>query len=570
MLRRQQDWVPYPSAPQRIQELSLRHRLPELVARILLNRGLEHPEEVEAFLDPALSRLLSPWAMQDLEPARERLVRAVLQHEPMVVYGDYDADGLTATALLLHFFRSLGVPAFGYIPDRLTEGYGLQSAALPGLARQARVLVTVDCGISNALEVAQARKLGLEVIITDHHEVPDSLPPALAIVDPKRPDCQYPFKELAGVGVALNLLVGLRARLRDRDCFRNHTEPNLRAYLDLVVLGTAADVVPIIGQNRILASQGLKVLEETLRPGLVALKEVAGLEQRPLTLRDVVFRLAPRINAAGRLGQARLALELLLTDDLNQARTLARYLNSLNQRRQMLEEAVLKEAETQIRRASLQHCPALVLAGEGWHPGVIGIAAARLAERYYRPVALISLNAGQGRGSARSIAPFHLYAGLKACQPWLLQFGGHRAAAGFTLAAENLAAFRRAFEEAVVQALGPQLQRPTLAVDAAVSLAELDDDFFHHLERLRPFGEGNPEPVLVCLEAEALSSQVVGDRHLKVQLAQASRRMEAIAFDKACYHPLHGPLEVAFSPRHSYFMGQFRPELRVLDLGRPL
>ncbi|MBW1916537.1 MAG: single-stranded-DNA-specific exonuclease RecJ [Deltaproteobacteria bacterium] len=547
--------------------MSERHQLPELVARILLNRGLEEADDIEAFLDPTLNRMVSPLELRDLDPALERLTRAVFQSQPVVVYGDYDADGLTATALLLQFFRGLGLPATGYIPDRLTEGYGLHGTVLADLARQAQILITVDCGSSNAAEVAQAQRLGLEVIITDHHEVPDCLPPAAAVINPKRPDCPYPFKELAGVGVALNLAIGLRTRLREQGWFANRPEPNLRAYLDLVALGTAADVVPLIGQNRILTSQGLKVLEETTRPGLIALKEVAGLEGRPLGLRDVVFRLAPRINAAGRLGQARLALELLLTDDLDQARRLARHLHDLNQQRQALEEAILQEAETQIQRQGLLKSPALILAGEGWHPGVIGIVAARLAETYFRPVALVGLQDGVGKGSARSIAPFHLYHGLKACQPYLLKFGGHSAAAGFTLLADQLGAFRTAFEKSVIKTLGLQLPRPTLPVDAQVSLEELDDEFFHHLERLRPFGQGNPEPVLACLEVEVLNSWVVGDRHLKLQLA-GPEKIDTIAFDKASYHPLRGSVDLAFSPRLAHFQGRPLKELRIRDFGK--
>jgi len=567
MIRRQQDWIFYEGHPEQIRSLSERHQLPELVARIILNRGLEQADAIEAFLEPTLNRMLSPLELQDLEPALERLVTAVRRQEPIIIYGDYDADGLTATALLVQFFRSLGLSVSSYIPDRLREGYGLQSGALPALARQARLLVTVDCGISNAEEVAQARDLGLEVIITDHHEAPEGLPEAVAVIDPKRPDCSYPFKELAGIGVALNLAIALRARLRDEGWFDQRSEPNLRTYLDLVALGTAADVVPLVGQNRILTSQGLKVLEETKRPGLVALKEVAGLEGKPLGLRDLVFRLAPRLNAAGRLGQARLALELLLTDDLPQARRIARHLAGLNQQRQALEADILHEAEAQIQRYGYHQSPALVLAGEGWHPGVIGIVAARLAETYFRPVALIGLQDGVGKGSARSIAPFHLYEGLKACQPYLLKFGGHQAAAGFSLVADQLDAFRAAFEQSVVQALGSQLQRPTLAVDAQVCLEDLDDEFFHHLERLRPFGQGNPEPVLACLEVEVLNSWVVGNRHLKLQLA-GPKKMDTIAFDKADLHPLRGPVDLAFSPRLTYFQGRSLKELRVRDLGK--
>ncbi len=568
-MRRQKRWQAYPEQPDLVREVSARHGLPPLVARILLNRGLSTPDEILAFLDPALERLYPPFGLADMEPAAVRLGQAVRQGEPVAIYGDYDADGLTATCLLHQFFRELGLSCSAYIPDRLREGYGLKVAALKELAVQARLLVTVDCGISDALEVAWARDQGLEVIITDHHEVPAELPPALAVVNPKRGGESYPFRELAGVGVALLLALGVRAELRAQGWFAARPEPNLRAYLDLVALGTAADVVPLVGENRILVKNGLKVLEESRRPGLIALKEVTGLEGKPLSFRDLVFRLAPRLNAAGRLGQARGALELLLNDDLAQARIQASYLNNLNRQRQALEEEVLSQAEALIRQQGLTKRPVLVLAREGWHPGVLGIVAARLAEGYHRPVALVSLADGLGRGSARSIEGFHLFRGLTACRALLGRFGGHQAAAGFEVTAANLAPLQEALERAFQEQMGPEPPGPILRVDAQVDMTDLNEDFFQHLERLRPFGPGNPEPVFVCTGVECLTSRVVGERHLKVQLAQANLIREAIAFDKAACHPLSGPLEVAFSTRLAHFQGRTAPELRLLDWNRP-
>lgn len=491
------------------------------------------------------------------------------RREPVAVYGDYDADGLTATCLMHQLLTDLGVPCIPYIPNRLTEGYGLNLSALQHLRGQARLLITVDCGISDHQEVAWAKEQGLEIIITDHHEIPPDLPPALAVVNPKRNGAGYPFSSLAGVGVALLLALGLRAGLRESGWFEGRPEPNLRSYLDLVALGSAADVVPLLGENRILVREGLRVLEESRRPGLAALKEVARLEGKNITLRDVVFRLAPRINAAGRLGQARSALELLLSQDLAQARVQAQYLDNLNRQRQTLEAEVLRQAADLIRQTGLNRRPVMVLARQDWHPGVLGIVAARLAEEYYRPVALVSLKDGVGRGSARSIDGFHLFAGLNACRGLLLKFGGHEAAAGFALDAANLDALQEGLELAFQEQLGPTPPRPSLKVDAQVNLAELNAEFFQHLERLRPFGPGNPEPVFVCTGVECLTSRVVGLKHLKVQLAQGQYVQEAIAFNMGAYHPLAGPLEVAFSARLSFFQGRTSPELRLLDLGRP-
>jgi single-stranded-DNA-specific exonuclease len=567
-MRRKKRWQVHPEQPELVRELSARHGVPPLVARILLNRGLTDPEDVLAFLEPTLEKLQPPFGLPDLEKAAARLGEAVRQGEAVAVYGDYDVDGLTSTCLLKHFFQELGLNCLTYIPDRLQEGYGLKIAALQELSRQARLLVTVDCGVSDAAEVAWAKEHGLEVIVTDHHELPPDLPPALAVVNPKRGGVDYPFADLAGVGVALLLALGVRAHLRDKGWFKKRPEPNLRSYLDLVALGTAADVAPMQGENRILVRQGLKVLEESRRPGLVALKEVAGLEGKPISYRDAVFRLAPRLNAAGRLGQARGALELLLSNDLAQARLQARHLTDLNRQRQALEEAVLRQALTLLRTPGMMERRVWVLAGEGWHQGVLGIVAARLAEAHHRPVALVSLENGRGRGSARSVEGFHLFRGLQACQEFLSRFGGHQAAAGFEVAAGDLEALQAGLEAALEQQVGPEPLKPTLKVDAQVELEELNALFYQHLERLRPFGPGNPEPVLTCAGVECLTSRIVGERHLKVKLGQNGCLMEAIAFDMAAAHPLAGPLEVAFSPRFSFFQGRLHPELRLLDWAR--
>jgi len=365
------------------------------------------------------------------------------------------------------------------------------------------------------------------------------------------------------------LALGVRAELRSEGWFKDRREPNMRSYLDLVALGTAADVVPLVGENRILVHQGLKVIEESRRPGLVALKEVADLEGKPISYQDVVFRLAPRLNAAGRMGQARCALELLLSDDLDQARIQARYLYNLNRQRQGLEDAVLKQARALIRGRGLEARPVLVLGQEGWHPGVIGIVAARLAEEYFCPVALVSLENGRGRGSARSIEGFDLFQGLHACRKALDRYGGHRAAAGFEVAAANLDALQDLLEQAFGEQMGAKPSRPTLKVDAQAELRELDQAFYRHLETLRPFGPGNPAPVIACLEVECLGSRVVGGRHLKVQLAQGGNVSEAIAFNRAGCHPLSGIVDVALGTRVSYYQGRLQPDLRLLDWGRP-
>ena len=568
-MRRKKAWKVYPEQPDLVAAVMARHNLPRLVARILLNRGLTAPDDILAFLDPSLERLNPPFELPDLEAAAARLGRAVRQGEPVAVYGDYDADGITATAMLHQFLRELGLDCIAYIPNRLTQGYGLKVEALKELSAQARLIVTVDCGISDAEEVAWAKAQGLEVIITDHHEIPPELPDALAVVNPKRLGHAYPFGDLAGVGVALLLALGVRADLRAEGWFSQRREPNLRSYLDLVALGTAADVVPLVGENRILVRQGLKVLQESRRPGIIALKEVTQLEGKPISYQNVVFQLAPRLNAAGRMGQARCALELLLSDDLAQARVQARYLHNLNRQRQALEEEVLKQARAMIRRQGLSARPVLLLAGEDWHPGVIGIVAARLAEEYQRPAALVSLKNGLGRGSARSVEGFHLFKGLTSCRQALHKYGGHAAAAGFEVAVDQLPALQDLLDQAFHDQVGPEAPRPTLKVDAQAELPDLDRAFNRHLETLRPFGPGNPAPVIVCLGVECLGSRVVNQRHLKVQLAQGGNVLEAIAFDMAAHHPLTGTLDVALGTRISNYQGRTSLDLRLLDWGKP-
>ncbi len=565
---RRKVWRLLPERPEQTAELSARHQLPRLVARLLVNRGVQAGDDLLGFLEPSLTRLSSPFDLPDLAQAAARLARAVRAREPVVVYGDYDADGLTAAALLYQYLQELGVPCHAYVPDRLTEGYGLNLRALAALRERARLLVTVDCGVSDKEEVAWAQTRGLEVIITDHHQVPEELPPALAVVNPKRAGAGHPFEPLAGVGVALLLALGVRAELRRQGWFERRREPNLRNYLDLVALGTAADVVPVVGENRILVRQGLRVMEETRRPGLVALKEVAGLNGRHVSFRDLGFRLAPRLNAAGRLGQARGALALLLAGDVPEARSQAQQLNLLNRQRQSLEEEVLRQALRVIRSQGLDRRPVMVVAGEGWHQGVLGIVAARLAEEFFRPVALVSLEGGQGRGSARSIEGFHLFEGLSACRTLFLKYGGHAAAAGFVLPEQNLPALQAALEAAFHRQLGSDPPRPALQVDAEVALGDLNQEFFAHLELLRPFGPGNPEPVFVARGVRCLGTRVVAERHLKVQLGQEDCVQEAIFFDGAGSRLREGPLEVAFTPRVSYFQGKLVPEFRLLDWER--
>lgn len=491
--------------------------IPPMVARFLYLRGLRSPEAAAAHLSPTLQSLSDPFRLADMEPAVDRLVRAVAAGEPVAVYGDYDADGVTATALVAGFLRNLGLPVRTYLPHRREEGYGLHLEPLRELAAAGvRLLVTVDCGIANPEEVAAAGELGMDVIVTDHHEPPPHLPRALAVINPKRPGCRFPFKHLAGVGVAFNLVRALRQRLHERGHWGGAPPPNLKAELDLVALGTLADVVPLLGDNRVLVRVGLEVLGATRRPGVRALMEVAGLSGTP-TARDVAFRLVPRLNAAGRMDHAGAALDLLLAASAGEADPLARRLHELNQERQAEEAAILREALG--LAAGQADRPALVLAGDGWNEGVVGIVASRLVDQLGKPVILLARRGGECRGSGRSPEGLDLFEALSRCAEGLTAFGGHTAAAGIRLPAAHLPAFTERFQAVVAATLEATGAAGRLVLDGPATVEELADPVFgRFFDLLAPFGPGYHEPLFLLRGFELQQKHVVGERHLKLRI----------------------------------------------------
>jgi single-stranded-DNA-specific exonuclease len=496
-----------------------------VVATLLANRRLESPEQAQSFLNASLSQLRPPTGLKDLAPAVERMARAVTSGESILLFGDYDVDGTTATAVLFEFLRACGASVTYYIPHRLKEGYGLQARHISEVAvpRRAALLITVDCGSGSYAAVEAARTAGVDVIITDHHTIGEQLPKALAVINPKRKDCTAGLDRLAGVGVAFCLALALRKHLRDLGFWKDRAEPNMRSLCDMVALGTIADMVPLLEENRILAKAGLELIGSGRRPGLVALMDAAGISNRPADSEDVAFRLGPRLNAAGRVDHAGLAVDLLTTDRLDTARQIAQTLNALNANRQDIERGILADIQTVIsRQPELLKRRTLVLAHAGWHEGVLGIVASKVMDRYYRPVVLIGLSGGSGRGSARCIPGIDLYACLSACQAHLEELGGHMQAAGLKISEAQLPAFRQAFEEAVRQATGPDLFTPTLAIDAELDLGEISEDLVDQLETLMPFGTGNPEPLFMARDVLVVSSSRVGQHHRRLMLRQAS------------------------------------------------
>ncbi len=506
--------------------------------------------------------------MVDMDKAVSRILKAIRHKEKITLFGDYDVDGTTATAILLLFLKGLGCSVDFYIPHRLLEGYGLNIKALEKIYDGGTtLLITVDCGISNLEEARWAKAKGLDLIVSDHHEIPENLPPAHAILNPKQKNCPYPFKELAGVGVAFNLMIALRSALRKEGFFQKGSTPNLKEYLDLVALGTISDVVPLIGVNRILAKFGIAQLSQSIRPGILALKEVANMGEKANTT-GINFRLAPRINAAGRLGDSREVVHLFTTENADEARQIAVNLNNLNSLRQRIEEKILSEAREMVASSEMNRMKnSLVLASQDWHPGVIGIVASRLAEEYHRPTILIALNENMGKGSGRSMDSFPLFQGIKACQSWVEKFGGHEQAAGLVIRPECISGFSQAFDEVVQQEFSAKDFFPRLSIDALAPLDQVDDSFLSDLEFLAPFGTGNPEPVLGLKDLTVLNSKLVGNGHLRLRIKEGFLTREAIGFRMGSLHPLAGKrVKLAFSPQVDFFQGMRNLQLKIIDL----
>ncbi len=539
-----------------------------LAARVLACRGLAEPAAAERFLAARLADLPDPFSMLGMEAAVARLARAVDGGERIVCYGDYDVDGVTSTALLAGLLRAAGAEVVTYTPHRLVEGYGLNVAAVEKLAAQgARLIVALDCGITSVEEVRAAARLGIDVVVVDHHTAPVELPAAAAILNPHQPGCAYPSKHLAAVGVTFCLAMALRRRLRERGRWTGERpEPNLRQSLDLVALGTVADVVPLVEVNRVLVRWGLEELSRSRRPGVRALKRVAGIaDGAAVTAGQIGFRLGPRINAAGRLDDAGRGVRLLLTDDPAAASALAEELDRENGARQEIERQMLEEAVADAAHLVRAGARGLVLSRDGWHPGVVGIVASRVAERFHRPAVLIGVSGGVGKGSGRSIEGFHLYDALAHCSPHLTRFGGHRHAAGVTVDAATLPAFREAFERYATERLSLEDLVPRCRIEGWIAPEEISEPAAVAMEQLAPFGAGHPEP-LFALRAHPARARTVGagGAHLKLALGP---RVDAIGFGMGERLGLcSGEVEAAVALGFDEWDGSRRLQLRIKDL----
>ena len=537
---------------------------PYLLSTVLAARGISSAEEAAEFLDRERSLTTSPMLMRDMDKAVERIQRAIAGGETVAVFGDYDVDGITSTVLLLDYLKSCGVNCLRYIPRRIEDGYGLSCDAIQGLHDQgATLMITVDCGITGNEEVAFARSLGMDVVVTDHHECKETLPDAVAVVDPHRPDCPYPFKHLAGVGVALKLVMALGGENREDALFAR--------YCTLAAIGTVADVMRMEGENRTIVSCGLEALPHTDFVGVHALLKESGLLGKPITSIQIGFVLSPRINAAGRMGKADLAADLLETSDPARAEELARQLCDLNRERQAVEQAICADAVSKIQSLRSEERSALVLSSENWHQGVVGIVASRLSEKYSCPSFMIHLKDGTGKGSCRSYGGFNLFAALESCADLLDGFGGHELAAGFTIQEGNIDAFRQRMNRYVRSASGGELPVSSLDIDAAitcpgdVSLSEVE-----HLSQLEPYGAGNPRPTFALLGATVDAVQSVGQgKHLKLRLSKGTCRFDAIFFsvtEEECGVAAGMRVDAAFYLQANTFRGNTTLQLQLVDI----
>lgn len=567
--------------PDRIAALEARASISPILAQLLIGRGITDPDQVRRFLDVKLTNLREPDLLPGLPEAADRIWSAIRARRRIVVYGDYDADGMTATGLLINGLRLLGGNAGSHVPNRLDEGYGLNDEALRTLARDgASLVISVDCGITSVQQAETAQQAGLELIITDHHELAEELPRAAAIVHPRLPGSRYPFGGLCGAGVAFKLAWALCQRASNAQKVSSHMREYLLAALGLAAIGTIADVVPLIDENRILVHHGLAHLSQTPLVGLAALLAVTQLNGRSrLTSEDVGFTLAPRLNAAGRLGQAALGVELLTTQDAERASSLAQYIDQLNGNRETLERSIFLAAHKMARdEFDPQHDPALVLAGTGWHAGVIGIVAGRLAEKYHRPVVMISLDPVSGRpgiGSARSAGGLDLHQALLACQEHLVSFGGHAAAAGLRIDPAQVDAFRGDFCEFVASEVSDANRVAEIRIDAEAPLSQLTLRTVEQIEQMAPFGAGNPRPVLCASGvelAEPPRRMGGGERHFSGRLSQHGVTLRSVAFGQGEWVDQLGertlPLDIAYRPVINDFRGRRSVELHLVDWRR--
>jgi single-stranded-DNA-specific exonuclease len=567
------EFIPEPDH-QEIEKIASELSLPSVIAKILASRGLDTKEKAEKFLNPSLEDLCDPYLLPDMKEGVDRVIRALKEKEKVMIFGDYDVDGITAASLLFLVLNKLGAEVSYYLPNRLIEGYGLSEEGIAEAEKRGvTLIVSVDCGITAVKEVEFAKEKGIETIITDHHEPQEIRPDAVAIINTKQkriqqdppPTSEYLGGELSGVGVAFKFAQAIYQRL-------GQDKTELEDHLDLVALGTAADIVPLVGENRILTKFGMNQIARTTKPGLKSLIFVSGILGREIGTGQVVFILAPRINAVGRLGDAELAIRLLTTKDEAKASELARLLDQENQRRKNIDETTLKEALDLIEQnVDLNQDKAIVLASCGWHPGVIGIVASRLVERFHRPTIMIAIDENEGKGSARSIPGFHLYEALRECDEYLIRYGGHKYAAGLSISPKDIDLFREKFKTVTDQRLNEDDLLPRLFIDSELELAQIDNNLIKLLELFAPFGPQNNRPIFRTRDLSVWGEPyVVGNNHLRLRVRKGNTVFDCIGFgfgDMAKPLSMKGAkLDLAYVVETNFWNDTYKIQLRIKDL----
>ncbi len=517
-------WQIYEIDENKIKEIEEKYQINKLLATILINRNITQEEEIRLFLEPTRKDFHDPFLITDMKKAVERIIQAIQKQEKITIYGDYDVDGITSITVLKSFLEDRGIEVDSYIPNRLEEGYGLNKEAIGKIVEKGcQLMITVDCGISAVEEIAYANSFGIETIVTDHHEPGNELPQAIAVIDNKRKDSQYPFRELAGVGVVFKLIqaIGITLGLKEEEYLK---------YLDIVCVGTISDIVPLVNENRVIAKLGLMLIRQTRNIGLRSIINSSGYTK--IDSNSISFGIAPRINACGRMGKAEEALELLLCKNINYANELTKKLNEHNRIRQETEKDIFENAVQQIEKEQLDKNNAIIVGGENWHHGVIGIVSSKITEMYFKPSILLSFEEdGLGKGSGRSIPGFDLHDALMQCEDTIEKFGGHSMAVGITVQKDKFLKFREAFEKIASQAHMDEII-PVIQVDSKIDVKDINKDMVESLKQLEPFGEGNRMPVFVFRNLKIDSIRALSEgKHLKLTLKDNNTMISAIGFN---------------------------------------
>jgi len=550
---------------QKVQQLNKEQNIPSVIAAVLINRGLDNPVVINKFFNPSIDNLYNPFLMSDMDKAVNRLKKAISNKEKIVILGDYDVDGTTATAFLYLFLQEIGLEVIYYIPDREKEGYGVSNRGIDfAIKSSANLIITCDCGINSINEIEYANKNNIDIIVTDHHEPAEVLPDALAILDPKRKDDIYPFKELCGIGVAFKMLYGLSIA-------NKIPLEKIFYYLDLVAIGTAADIVPILNENRIIVSKGLKVLNKSKNIGLQSLLKVSGFENKTINVVNIVFGLAPRINAAGRLGEAIRAVRLLTSFNHKESIDLSNLLERENRNRQIIEKATIDNAILQLNAThDLDVDKILILDAPDWHQGVIGIVASKLKEIYNRPVVMLTFQNGIGKGSARSIPGFNIFSAFSECSNFLLNFGGHKMAAGLTIKKESLPHFKECLKKIASDQISDEMLNRVLSIEGEIPFSDINQKTIDYLQKMAPFGPGNMRPIFVARNLKISGiPRIVGENHLKFKACQDRIVISAIGWKLSELYEMlisNRPLDMAFVIEENEWNGLKEIQLNIKDI----